>query len=258
MEMRKIGILGLIGLILVGFVAGCVSETPTQTVTQTQTATTSPVAQGQHGPPAGKGPDFINVGSEGNTSIDTQALKQYIDSIPAEPLTEEEEQGLLWMREEEKLARDVYLTLYEKWKLPIFQNIARSEQTHMDSVKLLLEKYNLPDPVADEVVGKFSNPEIQKLYNELVEKGSKSQIDALKVGAMIEELDIVDLQKWISKTNKQDIITVYENLMKGSRNHLRAFVSQLKNYGVTYEPQYLSKEEYEQIINSPMETGSSG
>nr|WP_042680360.1 DUF2202 domain-containing protein [Thermococcus paralvinellae] len=255
--MKKIGILALIGLILIGLVAGCVSKTPTQTVTQTQT-TTSPAAQGQHGPPEGKGSDFINVGGEGNTSIDTQALKQYIDSIPAEPLTEEEKQGLLWMREEEKLARDVYLTLYEKWKLPIFQNIARSEQTHMDSVKLLLEKYNLPDPVADEVVGKFSNPEIQKLYNELVEKGSKSQIDALKVGAMIEELDIVDLQKWISKTNKQDIITVYENLMKGSRNHLRAFVSQLKNYGVTYEPQYLSKEEYEQIINSPMETGPSG
>ncbi|WP_297127015.1 DUF2202 domain-containing protein [Thermococcus sp.] len=241
-KMKKTGILGLIGLILVGFVAGCVSETPTQTVTQTQT-TTSPAA--------------VKVGSEGNTSIDTQVLKQYIDSIPAEQLTEEEKQGLLWMREEEKLARDVYLTLYEKWKLPIFQNIAKSEQTHMDSVKLLLEKYDLPDPVADEAVGKFSNPELQKLYNELVEKGSKSEIDALEVGAMIEELDIVDLQKWISKTDKQDIITVYENLMKGSRNHLRSFVSQLEKYGVTYEPQYLSKEEYEQIINSPMETGQS-
>ncbi|KPU63252.1 hypothetical protein EP1X_04630 [Thermococcus sp. EP1] len=172
-------------------------------------------------------------------------------------ITEEEKQGILWMREEEKLARDVYLTLYEKWRLPIFNNIAESEQTHMEAVKSLIDKYALEDPIIDEV-GKFNNRELQELYNQLVEKGSKSVEDALIVGAMIEELDIVDLQKWISKTDKQDIIEVYENLMKGSRNHLRSFVSNLKNYGVTYEPQYLSKEEYEKIINSPMEEGTSG
>ncbi|AIF70098.1 hypothetical protein PAP_08585 [Palaeococcus pacificus DY20341] len=247
--MKTALVFAIIGVVLVGIAAGCIS--------QTQETSTTSTTQGQRGPPEGKGPIAISVGANGSTSIDVQTLKDYIDSVPMSPLTDEEKQGILWMREEEKLARDVYLTLYEKWDLPIFNNIAKSEQTHMDTVKLLIDKYGLEDPVIDEV-GKFSNPELQELYNQLVEKGSKSVEDALTVGAMIEELDIVDLQKWISKTDKQDIITVYENLMKGSRNHLRSFVSNLKNYGITYEPQYLSKEEYEEIINSPIETGDSG
>ena len=93
------------------------------------------------------------------------------------------------------------------------------------------------------------------MYNKLVEEGSKSIESALKVGAAIEEIDIIDLQKHLAETNKKDIKLVYENLMKGSRNHLRAFTSNLAKYGITYEPQYLSKEEYEEIISSPMEKG---
>jgi hypothetical protein len=159
------------------------------------------------------------------------------------------------MREEEKLARDVYQTLYNKWKLQIFANIAESEQKHMDSVKKLIDNYNLEDP-AKEGVGEFTNPKLQELYNKLVEDGSKSIENALKVGAMIEEIDIIDLKKHLSETNKEDIKLVYENLMRGSRNHLRAFTSNLENYGISYEPQYLSKEEYEQIVSSPMEKGT--
>jgi hypothetical protein len=166
-----------------------------------------------------------------------------------------EKDGILYMREEEKLARDVYQTLYNKWKLQIFANIAESEQKHMDSVKKLIDNYNLEDP-AKEGVGEFTNPKLQELYNKLVEDGSKSIENALKVGAMIEEIDIIDLKKHLSETNKEDIKLVYENLMRGSRNHLRAFTSNLENYGISYEPQYLSKEEYEQIVSSPMEKGT--
>ncbi len=158
------------------------------------------------------------------------------------------------MREEEELARDVYLTLYEKWGLPIFQNIARSEQTHMNAVKTLLDRYGPQDPASDEV-GVFTNPDLQALYDQLVSQGSQSMVDALKVGALIEEVDIEDLKSWIAKTNNQDIIMVYENLMKGSRNHLRAFTSQLKSYGVTYDPQVLPVDEYNEIVSSPMEAG---
>ena len=122
----------------------------------------------------------------------------------------------------------------------------------MEAVKLLIEKYNLEDPAKDKGVGEFTNPKLQDLYNKLVEDGSKSIENALKVGSAIEEIDIIDLKKHLSETNKEDIKLVYENLMKGSRNHLRAFTSNLAKYGITYEPQYLSKEEYEQIINSPM------
>ncbi|AAB98756.1 TPA: DUF2202 domain-containing protein [Methanocaldococcus jannaschii] len=182
-------------------------------------------------------------------------MLEYISSLPKQPISEEEKEGLIEMREEEKLARDVYLTLYNKWKLQIFKNIAESEQTHMDAVKYLLEKYNIPDPVKNDSIGVFSNPKFEELYKKLVEKGDKSEVDALKVGATIEDLDIADLEKWINKTDNEDIKFVYENLMKGSRNHMRAFVRMLNNYGSNYTPQYISKEEYEEIISSSTERG---
>ena len=92
----------------------------------------------------------------------------------------------------------------------------------------------------------------------MVEQGSKSPVDALIVGATIEDLDIADLEKWINKTDNEDIRFVYENLMKGSRNHMRAFTNWLKMYNKSYTPKYISKEEFEQIINSDMERGMGG
>ncbi len=203
---------------------------------------------------AGQGAKY-GQGMRGNKSFNVQTLWDEIKRIKAGNLTDQEKEDILHMREEEKLARDVYLTLYNKWHLKIFQNIARSEQTHMDAIKLLIEKYGLKDPVKGLGVGEFSNPKFKELYDRLVSEGSKSAVDALKVGAMIEELDIVDLQKCLNHTNKTDIRLVYENLMKGSRNHLRAFVSNIEKMGATYEPHYLSKEEFEKIISSEMERG---
>ncbi|MEO2154237.1 MAG: DUF2202 domain-containing protein [Nanoarchaeota archaeon] len=128
--------------------------------------------------------------------VKSQTL-QYVMQLPKQPLDEQEINDIEHMREEEKLARDVYLTLYNKWGLSIFKNIARSEQNHMNAVKVLIEKYNLEDPVEEtgDEIGKFENPELEKLYNELVEKGSQSIKDALEVGATIEDLDIYDLEK---------------------------------------------------------------
>jgi len=174
--------------------------------------------------------------------------------MPKGTLTDLEKEGILYMREEEKLAKDVYLKLYEKWGLQIFNNIADAEETHMDAVKTLIDKYELQDPAAQNI-GEFNNPELQQLYNDLVEEGNKSLYDALKVGAAIEEIDIIDLKEYLSQTDKEDIELVYENLMKGSRNHLRAFVKTIENQGYTYTPQYLSQEEYDEIVNSPTERG---
>ncbi len=143
--------------------------------------------------------------------------------------------------------------MYEKWKLKIFQNIARSEQQHMDMVKVLTERYGLEDPAKDR--GVFTNPDLQSLYNELIQKGSQSPEEALKVGALIEEVDIRDLKGWLSKVDNADITRVYENLMEGSKNHLRAFTHVLEQYGVIYQPQILSLEEYESIISGGMGTG---
>jgi hypothetical protein len=161
------------------------------------------------------------------------------------------------MREEEKLARDVYLTLYNYWRLPIFRNIARSEEWHMHMVGVLLKKYGIPDPVAEtgNRIGVFKDKHLQELYDKLVSEGKKSLIDALKVGATIEDLDIYDLERAIKDTDNRDIRAVYLNLMKGSRNHMRAFVRTLRRFGADYKPQYISEEEFERIISTPIERG---
>ena len=171
-------------------------------------------------------------------------------------LSDSEAAGILFMREEEKLARDVYLTLYEKWGLGIFENIATSEATHMEAVKALIDRYGLQDPAEGKDIGEFTNPELQSLYNELVEMGSQSLVEALRVGAAIEEIDILDLQQHIAETEKADIQRVYENLMRGSQNHLRAFTSVLERQGETYQPQYLDQEAFDGIVNAPRGRGN--
>jgi hypothetical protein len=165
------------------------------------------------------------------------------------PLSAQEQADLLYMREEEKVARDVYLTLSALWKTPIFSNIAASEQNHMDSILNLLNRYGLADPVAGMGVGRFATEEFQTMYDELVSWGSQSLLDALKVGCTIEEIDIIDLWNCMDATTHQDLFRVYQNLEAGSENHLRAFVGQLASRGVTYEPLYLTQEQYQQIIN---------
>lgn len=171
-------------------------------------------------------------------------------------LSEQEISDLVYMREEEKLARDVYLYLYEQWGLAVFQNIAASEQTHTNSVLSLLNLYGIADPAAGLEIGQFQDANLQELYNQLTVQGSTSLINAIKVGAAIEEIDILDLQEAGTHTNQPDILFVYENLTQGSYNHLHAFVNSLRNQsGETYQAQYLSAEEYQSIINGSMGNG---
>jgi hypothetical protein len=150
--------------------------------------------------------------------------------VQAQGLSDEEIYWLTYMREEEKLARDVYLFLYDKWHSRIFKNIAVSEQTHMDAIKTLLDRYGIPDPAADKGPGEFTNSQLQVLYDELIRDGSVSLIDALEVGVFIEETDIDDLNAGIASTTHKDIKIVYSSLLAGSLNHLNAFNSNLARY----------------------------
>jgi hypothetical protein len=168
---------------------------------------------------------------------------------PDNELTDEEMEGIRFMREEEKLARDVYLYLYEIFPLRPFGNIALSEQSHMDAIGYLINTYHMEDPVGDRPQGEFHNESLQELYNELIEKGSTSPEEALKVGALIEEVDILDLRHELdSVATNENLIRVYTNLCSASENHLRAFVRVLSRYGVEYTPVKLSQEEYNRIL----------
>lgn len=177
-------------------------------------------------------------------------------NILSPPLSQDEIDDLQFNREEEKLARDTYLTLFATWNISVFESIARSEQTHMDAIGDLIDQYGLEDPITDDTNGHFNNSILTDLYSNLILQGTNSTIEALKVGAFIEEMDIKDLQDFISRTDKNNLIVTYENLMKGSRNHLRSFIKTLENYGGSYIPTILPEEEYNSIISTPSEKGT--
>jgi hypothetical protein len=165
-------------------------------------------------------------------------------------VTEAEAAALQFMREEEKLARDIYRLLYETWGVQAFYNISSSEQAHMDSVKSLLDRYSLQDPASSQA-GVFTNPDLQALYDELAARGITSELEALKVGAFIEEVDIQDLQSRLLQVTNPEVRQVFESLLAGSTNHLRAFSRQVENRtGVAYEPQVMSQAEFNAILSS--------
>jgi len=166
---------------------------------------------------------------------------------PTPVLTEAETHDLLFMREEEKLARDVYITLYAEWDARVFDSISQVEQRHMDALLGLLDKYGLEDPILG--LGKFSNPELQKLYNVLIEAGMQSKLGALMVGALIEEVDIEDIVLAMDRTEKTDITNVYGNLVAGSENHLNAFVNNIEAItGKPYVAQWILQKEVDDIL----------
>lgn len=187
-----------------------------------------------------------------STQRTTQMNREVVST--SQILFDTERDGLLHMREEEKLARDVYRTLGDVWGLP-FTNITESEQRHMDSIKILLDVYQVADPVRDDAVGKFTNPAFTALYASLVERGKQSLADAYVVGALIEELDIADLAERTETTQREDIVRVYGELTRGSRNHLRAFHKNIVATGGTYTPQHITQDLYNEIVTSEVERG---
>ncbi len=167
----------------------------------------------------------------------------------AAALTMDERDGILFIHEEERMAEDLYKVLYKKAKLPIFLNVAASEQIHMDSVQVLMDRYGLEGPMPEED-GIFDNKTLQKMYGDLLASGEKSPEDALRAAALVEETSVHDLEKEISKTEKPDIRSIYEGLLAGSEKHLRSFTRALKELGVEYSPQVLSREEYDEIVKA--------
>jgi len=169
-------------------------------------------------------------------------------------LSAEETAGLTYMREEEKLAHDVYVYLYGLWADNVFYQISLSEASHTEAILALLVKYGVPDPAADNGAGVFTDPALQTLYNTLIDSGKASLVEGLKVGALIEETDIRDINAKKAITDNPDVLSVYDNLLCGSRNHLRAFDGKLDGLGVTYVPQVITQAEWDAIANTPSET----
>jgi hypothetical protein len=195
---------------------------------------------------------IISVAADGSTDVIQNNLNLAL--VETLGLDSSDFQILRKAKDDEKLAQDVYLALNNVWSNQIFSNIARSESRHLSAVNILLAFYGSTDTIVT-AQGDFENSDMKTLYNDLLSKGNSSMEEALKVGVLIEELDIRDLTLWASQTQNSNIAMVFENLLKGSRNHLRAFNRQLTHIGATYTPQYLDEATFQSIISSPFEHG---
>ncbi len=164
----------------------------------------------------------------GQTAV-SDALMKNVKPTPVPSLTQEMIDGLLYMREEEKVARDVYTVLGKKWNTKTFANIASSEQQHMNSIAQLITLYGLVDPVQNNPVGVFTNAELQDIYTTLVAQGSLSLKDGYTVGTLIEQQDINDLVVQLGIVPAgSNLAKLYTNLKLGSQNHLTAFTLALQ------------------------------
>lgn len=189
-----------------------------------------------------------------------------------------EETHLVFMREEEKLARDVYLTLAAMYPNQfVFQNIGEgSEQTHTDTMRDKLVSFGIADPNPDTnnlpaSIGVFTGAQFgwyfTEKFNQLIERGSRSELDALYVGALIEELDMYDIVECpkvivemdngieeggcgLNYTDERELKNAYSSLVDGSEHHLRAYVGQIEAViGIgNYQAQFLTQDEVDSIL----------
>ena len=260
MKLRSITTAGLTAALALG-VAACSSDAGANAlvagdsvVAAAPVASTPASADAQAAPL----PEAVDAVYTGDTEAAATSRDPGTAIVADVELTEAEAEGLILMREEEKLAHDVYLALYEVWGTPIFDNIAAAETKHTESVLALIDAYGLDDPVTDDTPGVFTNPDFAALYNDLVEQGSESLVDALLVGALIEDLDIYDLQEWLELTENPDIQRVYDNLLAGSENHMRAFIGQLGSRDASYTAIYLNQSKIDEILASGTSRGGGG
>lgn len=171
--------------------------------------------------------------------------------LNAQVNAEKEKATVLRMREEEKMARDVYLAMNDKWDHQVFSHISESETYHMSLMKIWVDKFNLDDPVTrnSDKRGVFTDQSLRNLYNELTASGLQSREAAFRAGAKLEEVDILDLKTALAETSNADLQSTYSYLIHASENHLRAFIRNLGALGRDYKPVVMSQKEFDEIIN---------
>jgi hypothetical protein len=169
----------------------------------------------------------------------------------AQVITDKEKASVLRMREEEKMARDVYMIMNDKWDHQVFSHISESEIYHMSQMKLWVDKFSLDDPVTrnNDKRGVFTDQSLQKLYDELTASGLQSKEAAFRAGAKVEEVDILDLKAALAETSNTDLQSTYKYLIHASENHLRAFVRNLEALGINYTPVVMTQTVFEEIMN---------
>lgn len=173
-----------------------------------------------------------------------------VQGMYAQELTTADEKTLLYMIEEEKMARDVYAAFEAKWGAAIFNHISEAEGKHFERVLGLAQSQGVkvPNAIEKNKAGQFRNKELQGMYDEFIASGSQSLEAALRVGAVLEETNYRDLSAAIAATDNVAVQNTFAQLLDASANHLRAFSRNLSKQGVDYQPGILSQEDYDAIM----------
>lgn len=141
-------------------------------------------------------------------------------------------EDLQFMREEERLAGDLYQLFAERYpEATVFANIARSEDQHATAVGRQLTNFGIEDPSAGLEPGDYYFDELDELYATLATQGETLD-GAIKAGIAVEEEDIADLKAALARESSDPVERTFGALLAGSENHLKAFTTALENGGV--------------------------
>ncbi len=165
-------------------------------------------------------------------------------------ITETEAGDLQLLREEEKLARDLFRDWSDRSEL--FGAVAHSKQLHFEIVGALLQRHQVTDRTLGGE-GLYVFPQLQTLHQELLARGGSTELEALAAGAELHERDLVGLEEAAGRSQLEDVRASLAEIQRGARNHLRGCVEELALQGVDYAPRLLSPEAFAAIINSPRE-----
>jgi hypothetical protein len=179
----------------------------------------------------GNGNSYNNAQRGYGYNQNNNSMKKY----PSSSISSSVKSSLAYMYEEERLAKEVYLAIYQKQPIRQLSKIASNSETrHIEAVKDLAQKYGVKTSLQQ--VGRYQNSHIQSLFNQLYHKGIRSKKDALEVGCIVEVTDINDLDRYISQAQRagaDDVLQTYDFLRKGSYNHYWAFDRGLKQLGIS-------------------------
>lgn len=167
-----------------------------------------------HGNGQGRGAGAGEGGGEQMTDVPAGSL-----GTPSAQLATE----LNYLRQEEKLAHDLYVLADSLYGAQQFGNIAQAEVHHGQAINSLLAGYSMADPNAGQAEGVFTDPQIQKTYNELAARIRQSQDEAAQVGILAEKTDIADLKKTIDSSPPAAVKSTLSHLVTASERHLQAF-----------------------------------
>jgi len=194
---------------------------------------------------------LLDVKSDGVTTFNLAGETPPFDSTA--DLTADEIEFVYAVREDEKVARDLYTLFFEKYSLKVFSTIAKSESNHMRAVEILLDYYEIDFPIPG-AYGVFEDSARQTIYDSLVIKGSTA-LEGFRVMAQMEEECVISYRNVLADITNSNIKIVIENLGKASENHFKAAIRQVTALGGTYSPKYMTQEEYNAIIAKGFEQG---